>query len=579
MALSYLPQSLRSKIRVGWADIVIFIAVFGLFFSLKHLGHEMQAPFSANRQTPISLSLTALPGYAARSLLRMFLAFGASILFTFVYGYIAAHNLSARKILIPLLDILQSVPVLGFLSVTVTGFMAIFPGSIMGLECASIFAIFTAQAWNMTFSFYQSLITIPRELREAATVYQLNWWQRFVKLEVPFSMIGLVWNGMMSFGGGWFFLAASEAISVLGNSFYLPGIGSYMAIAVARGDNRAIVYAIIMMVFIVVLVDQLFWRPIVAWSQKFKFEQTDSIDEPKSVVLDIIRKSKALPWLANKLGAPLARLLNQMFGKASQIAESGGQTTVVVKSVFKYCIAIASIAGVLYASYRGFEVARHTVNLRMLEDVFFYAFLTFLRVLTMVVFATIIWTPIGVAIGFSPKLSKIAQPLVQIGASFPANLLFPIVVIAFIRLHIDNLNWGSILLIALGTQWYILFNVIAGASSVPSDLREAATVFGLKGWNLWRTLILPAIFPAWVTGALTAAGGAWNASIVAEVAQSGNTHLYAEGIGNYIAAATTAGNWPQIIVGIGVMSIYVVLLNKFVWRPLYSLGETRFGLG
>jgi NitT/TauT family transport system permease protein len=578
MPLSYSPQSIRATLRVGWADIVIFVLLFGLFFSVAHVAHEMQSPFSATQQTPISLSPYALPGYAARSLLRMFLAFGASILFTFVYGYVAAHNLKARKILIPLLDILQSVPVLGFLSITVTGFMALFPGSIMGLECASIFAIFTAQAWNMTFSFYQSIITIPRELREAATVYNLNWWQRFVKLEVPFSMIGLVWNGMMSFGGGWFFLAASEAISVLNQNFLLPGIGSYMAIAVERGDNRAILWAIVVMVLIVVLVDQLFWRPIVAWSQKFKFEQTDSSDEPTSAVLDLIRQSKALPWLAHHVGVPLARILNGLCGGASRIAEAGGQATNIIKTILKIAVAAAAIIAISIALYRGFEVARHTVTIAMLLRVAYLGLLTFLRVVTMVIFATFVWTPIGVAIGFSPRLSRIAQPLVQIGASFPANLLFPVVIIAFIHFHV-SLNWGSIILIALGTQWYILFNVIAGASSVPSDLREVATVFRLSGWNLWRSLILPAIFPAWVTGALTAAGGAWNASIVAEVAQSGPHHLLADGIGAYIADATGRGDWPAIIVGIGVMSIYVVILNKFVWRPLYTLGETRFGLG
>jgi NitT/TauT family transport system permease protein len=579
MASSYLPQSIRAKVRIGWADIIIFVVIFGLFFSLKHLGHDMQAPFSPHRQMTINLSPRALPGYAARSLLRMFIAFGVSILFTFIYGYIAAHNLAARRIMIPLLDILQSVPVLGFLSVTVTGFMALFPGSLLGLECASIFAIFTGQAWNMTFSFYQSLITIPKELREAATVYQLNWWQRFVKLEVPFSMIGLVWNGMMSFGGGWFFLAASEAITVLNNNFLLPGIGSYMAVAVEKRNVNAELWAIVTMVIIVLLVDQLFWRPIVAWSQKFKFEQTDSSDEPTSVVLDIIRQSKALPWLSKRIGAPTARGLNRIFGTASKIAESGGHVTYITRRAFSIAMGLAAVVGICYWLFRGFEVVRSGVTISMLEEVFRLTCFTLLRVISMVVFATIVWTPIGVAIGFSPKLSRIAQPLVQIGASFPANLLFPLVVLAFQYFHI-GLNWGSVILIALGTQWYILFNVIAGASSVPSDLREAATVFRLTRWNLWRTLILPAIFPAWVTGALTAAGGAWNASIVAEIAQTGpNSFLHAEGIGNYIAVQTTGGNWPGIITGIGMMSLFVVILNKLVWRRLYTVGETRFGLG
>jgi NitT/TauT family transport system permease protein len=384
---------------------------------------------------------------------------------------------------------------------------------------------------------------------------------------------------MMSFGGGWFFLAASEAITVLNNNFLLPGIGSYMAVAVEKRNVNAELWAIVTMVIIVLLVDQLFWRPIVAWSQKFKFEQTDSSDEPTSVVLDIIRQSKALPWLSKRIGAPTARGLNRIFGTASKIAESGGHVTYITRRAFSIAMGLAAVVGICYWLFRGFEVVRSGVTISMLEEVFRLTCFTLLRVISMVVFATIVWTPIGVAIGFSPKLSRIAQPLVQIGASFPANLLFPLVVLAFQYFHI-GLNWGSVILIALGTQWYILFNVIAGASSVPSDLREAATVFRLTRWNLWRTLILPAIFPAWVTGALTAAGGAWNASIVAEIAQTGpNSFLHAEGIGNYIAVQTTGGNWPGIITGIGMMSLFVVILNKLVWRRLYTVGETRFGLG
>ena len=320
MALTYAPQSVRAAPRLGWRDGVLFVAVFGLLIGVLHLAHQMRAPFTPVNTLSIDLSPLALPGYAARSLLRMFLAFGASILFTLVYGYVAAYNKHAQKVLVPLLDILQSVPVLGFLSITVTGFMALFPGSLMGLECASIFAIFTGQAWNMTFSFYQSLRTIPKELREAATVYQLTWWQRFVKLEVPFSMIGLVWNGMMSFGGGWFFLAASEAISVLNNNFKLPGIGSYMATAVEKGDTRAVACAIVTMILIVVLVDQLFWRPVVAWSQKFKFEQTDSANEPTSAVLDLLRHSAGLAWVGERALAPAGQAVGSLLARGAGLA-------------------------------------------------------------------------------------------------------------------------------------------------------------------------------------------------------------------------------------------------------------------
>lgn len=574
----YNPQSVPATPRIGWRDILIFLAFFGLLLGVSNLTKGMRAPLSVSKPMEISLSPLALPGYAARSLLRMFIAFGFSILFTLVYGYIAAYNKRAQKILVPLLDILQSVPVLGFLSVTVTGFMALFPGSIMGLECASIFAIFTGQAWNMTFSFYQSLRNIPEELREAATVYQLTWWQRFVRLEVPYSMIGLVWNGMMSFGGGWFFLAASEAISVLDNNFKLPGIGSYMATAVEKGDSAGVVYAIVTMIAIVILVDQLFWRPIVAWSQKFKFEQTESGQEQTSPVLDIIRASALLPILNQRLFMPLSRTLDAFFASGKRAARRTPLPSVFRKAMnFIFSSVLLGVIG--YGIWRGIVVVHSEFTWRSGLYVTFLGFLTLLRVLIMVVVATVIWTPIGVKIGFTPRLARIAQPLVQIGASFPANLIFPLVVLVFIKLNI-NFEWGSILLIALGTQWYILFNVIAGASAVPGDLREAAVVFRLRNWTLWRTLILPAIFPAWVTGALTAAGGAWNASIVAEVASWG-THmpLKAHGLGAYVADATKTGDWPQIIVGIAIMSLYVVLLNRLVWKPLYYLAETRYRLG
>ena len=575
--LLYTPQSVRALQRPGWRDVLLFLTFFGLLLEVMTLLRGMRQPFAPTQAMAINLSPLALPGYAARSLLRMFLAFGASLLFTFVYGYIAAYNKRAEKIMVPLLDILQSVPVLGFLSVTVTGFMALFPGSLLGLECAAIFAIFTGQAWNMTFSFYQSLRTIPQELREASTVYQLTWWQRFVKLEAPFSMIGLVWNGMMSFGGGWFFLAASEAISVLGNNFKLPGIGSYMATAVEKGDTSAVVWAIVTMIGVVVMVDQLFWRPVVAWSQRFKFEQTESGQEPTSWMLELMQKSALLPWAEKRLLAPVGKVVDGVFARTAR-PTGRGLVPAGVRRVAQMFLTVVLVGLVVYGIGRGALVVKSELSLGEALHVFWLGFLTLMRVFVMLAAATVIWTPIGVRIGFSPKLARVAQPLVQIGASFPANLIFPLVVLLFLKLHV-NFNWGSTLLIALGTQWYILFNVIAGATSVPSDLREAALVFRLKGWKLWQTLILPAIFPAWVTGALTAAGGAWNASIVAEVAAWGTHKLEAQGLGRYVADATEKGDWPQIIFGIAVMSFYVVLLNRLVWKPLYALAETRYRLG
>jgi NitT/TauT family transport system permease protein len=575
--LIYAPEPVRDTPRVGWRDAVLFIAFFGLLAAVLHGVQQMHAPWAPGRPMPIDLSPAALPGYAARSVLRMFLAFGASILFTLVYGYIAAHNRRAEKLLVPLLDILQSVPVLGFLSVTVTGFMALFPGSLLGLECASIFAIFTGQAWNMTFSFYHSLKLIPQELREAAAVYRLSWWQRFVKLELPFSMIGLVWNGMMSFGGGWFFLAASEAISVLGHSFRLPGIGSYVAAAIEQGNVPAIGWAIVTMIAVVVLVDQLFWRPVVAWAQKFKFEQTESGEEPRSIVLDLLRHSAAVAWLNRHACARLARILDRLFERGERAVR---KQKLPPKAWRAAGAALGLLAVVLLASgvaYGLGMIASGITGPRLLHTVAL-GLLTLLRVVISVAVATLIWTPVGVRIGFSPRLARLAQPLVQIGASFPANLLFPLAVLAFVRLHVD-LSWGSVLLLTLGTQWYILFNVIAGASAVPSDLREAALVFRLRGRRLWQSLILPAIFPSWVTGALTAAGGAWNASIVAEVASWNAHHLTAAGLGAFIAQATEKGDWPGIVMGIAIMSAFVVLLNRWLWRPLYALAENKYRLG
>jgi NitT/TauT family transport system permease protein len=574
--LTYTPQAVRRVHHIGWRDLVVFVAFFGLLFGVLHLTKQMRAPFAPSVVMQIDLSPWALPGYAARSLLRMFLAFGASLLFTFVYGYVAAYNKRAQKILVPLLDILQSVPVLGFLSITVTGFMALFPGSLMGLECASIFAIFTGQAWNMTFSFYQSLLTIPKELREASTIYRLNWWQRFVKLEAPYSMIGLVWNGMMSFGGGWFFLAASEAISVLGNNFKLPGIGSYMATAVERGDTKAVAWAILTMVVVVVMIDQLFWRPVVAWSQKFKFEQTDSSAEPTSFVLDVIRKSVLIDWLEKRVFTRIGKALDALFARTARDAK-GPLLPSAARQAINGVFTLALLGLVLYGAFRGLSVVRSELSLREALHVVYLGLLTLLRVAIMVVLATLIWTPVGVRIGFTPRLARIAQPLVQIGASFPANLIFPVAVLIFLKLKV-NFEWGSILLIALGTQWYILFNVIAGASAYPNDYREAAKNFHIRGAQWWRQAMLPGIFPYYITGAITASGGAWNASIVAEFVQWGDTKVAAHGLGAYIAQTTAAGDYPKIILGIAVMSLFVTLFNRVLWRPLYTYAESKLRL-
>jgi NitT/TauT family transport system permease protein len=579
------PQTTGQQIergwRYGWIDAMVVVVIFVLLWLLVVLGGDMRMRFDELHPPPLSLDVALIPYYTARTVLRMFIAFGAALLFTFAYGYVAAKSVRARRVMLPLLDILQSVPVLGFLSITVTGFLALFPGSLLGVECASIFAIFTAQAWNMTFGFYHSLITIPAELQEAASVYRMNRWQRFTKVEVPSSAIGLMWNSMMSFGGGWFFVAQSEAISVLNKNIKLPGLGSYMAAAVEAGATRAAVYAIIAMIVTIVVVDQLLWRPLVAWAEKFKLEQTEGKDNPTSWVLNLLQRSYILAWLSDHVGHAIGRLSERASAAGSDFAQTiAGYTPEQAKRLLRIALWVAVViaAGwlILDAIDIAQEISADMTGAQML-DVVWRGVLTLLRVMAMAAIATLIWTPIGVWIGLRPRVARIAQPLAQIAASFPVNMTFPFIVAFFIATHIP-INLGSVFLMALGTQWYILFNVIAGAMAIPTDLREAASLFGLRRWQLWKKLIIPAIFPFWVTGALTATGGAWNASIVAEVANWGNDKLVADGLGAYIAQVTEKGDQPAIYFSIIVMAVFVVIINRVFWRRLYDLAERKFKL-
>jgi NitT/TauT family transport system permease protein len=574
-------QQVERGWRFGWIDAVVILAIFVLLWLLVVLSGDMRVRFDELDPPPLSLDLAFIPYYTARTVLRMFIAFAAALLFTFTYGYIAAKSVRARKVMLPLLDILQSVPVLGFLSITVTGFLALFPGSLLGVECASIFAIFTAQAWNMTFGFYHSLITIPAELQEAATVYRMNRWQRFTKVEVPSSAIGLMWNSMMSFGGGWFFVAQSEAISVLNKNIKLPGLGSYMAAAVEAGDTRAAVCAIGAMIFTIVVIDQLVWRPLVAWAEKFKLEQTEGKDNPTSWVLDLLQRSYVLDWLSDHVGRAIARLSERASTLGSDLTQTiTGHTPEPAKWLLRIGLWVAVAAGVAWLVFDAIDIAqqiRTDMTVTQMLDVVWLGMLTLLRVVAMSIIATLIWTPIGVWIGLRPRVARIAQPLAQIAASFPVNMTFPFIVAFFISTHI-SINFGSVLLMALGTQWYILFNVIAGAMAIPTDMREAATLFALPRWQVWKKLIIPAIFPFWVTGALTATGGAWNASIVAEVASWGNDKLVADGLGAYIAQVTEKGDQPAIYFSIIVMAVFVVVINRVFWRRLYDLAERKFKL-
>lgn len=564
----------------GWVDLVVMLALLGLLWSVLHFGRGMWVHFDEAKAPPLDTSVWNIPYYAGRTLLRMWMAFACSLVFTFVVGYAAAKNRVARAVILPALDVLQSVPVLGFLSATVTGFMALFPGSLFGVECACIFAIFTGQVWNMTFGFYNSLVTIPTDMEEAASTYGLNRWQRFTTVQLPASMHSLIFNSMMSFGGGWFFVAQSEAISVMNKNIKLPGLGSYMASAVETGDNRAALWAVAAMLLVILASDQLVWRPLLAWADKYKMELTESGSPPRSWLYDLLRRAYVFEWFNHRL-EPLRDWIRHLTFRLTKAEPSKPQPRVPMGSLVVRGLGLVALAWVGSKCATGLVAAvvnvRDHVSPAQMGNIAMAGLFTLLRVLVMTTLATLIWVPVGVWIGLRPGVARFAQPVAQMAASFPVNMTFSFVVGFYVAWHIP-MGWGSIFLMAMGTQWYILFNVVAGAMAIPNDLKEAARTYGLRGWNMWRTLILPAIFPYWVTGACTAAGGAWNASIVAELATWGPTQLKANGLGATLAEATHQGDKPVIICSIAMMSLFVVLMNRVLWRRLYRLAERRFRL-
>lgn len=549
---------------------VIAMAVVGF--------HETLAPISTLQSEPISLDPANLPEYALRTTLRMLAAMVASLTFTLVYGTLAAKSRRAGQVLVPILDILQSVPVLGYISFTVTFFLALFPSRVLGAELAAIFAIFTSQAWNMTFSFYQSLRTVPRDLDEVSKGFHLTSWQRFWKLEVPFSMPGLIWNMMMSMSGGWFFVVASEAITVGNHTITLPGIGAYLAAAISEKNLHAIGWVILTMTVVILAYDQFLFRPLVAWSDKFRMENTSSGDAPESWLLDLIRRTR----LIHRLLVPIG----WMFAKAARVPirwPRVGAVKFAKPAVLKpsrtgdIVWAVIVVLVTAFVVYRVVEYVRTGVTLDEVGHVFVLGLITLLRVTLLIALASVVWLPIGVLIGLRPSLAEKIQPVAQFLAAFPANLLFPVFVIVIVKFNLNPDIWLSPLIV-LGTQWYILFNVIAGASAYPNDYKEAAKNFRIRGWQWWRQVMLPGVFPYYVTGAITASGGAWNASIVAEAVQWGDTKLAAHGLGAYIAQYTAAGDYPKIILGIAVMSLFVSLFNRALWRPLYAYAESRLRL-
>ena len=555
-------------------DVVAGVCILGALVYVAGVARGTMAPLDAPAATAIALDPLNLPGYAVRTTLRMFAALLCSLLFTFTYATWAAKSRRAGLILVPILDILQSVPILGFLSFTVVFFMSLFPGRVLGAELAAIFAIFTSQAWNMAFSLYQSLKTVPADLDEATRSYRLTAWQRFWRLEVPFAMPGLVWNTMMSMSGGWFFVVASEAVSVGDATWKLPGIGSYVALALEQRDIRAVLYAIFAMLVVILAYDQLLFRPLVAWSSKFRFEMTASEEAEDPWVLKLLRRTRLLRAASGAIGSVFDAFggLRLSFGAWTRGASGrtpsrAGDAAFLAVLAVGLALAIWQIVGYVSASLAWSDLLE-TLQLGLL---------TLVRVVVLMTLATLVWVPIGVWLGLRPKWGRRAQPVAQFLAAFPANLFFPVFVVATVYFSGNPDIWLTPLMI-LGTQWYILFNVIAGASAFPGDLQEASKNFQVGGLLWWRRVILPGIFPYYVTGAITASGGSWNAAIVSEVAVWGNTKLTAHGLGAYIAQATADGATPKVVLGVVVMSSFVLLFNRLLWRPLYAFSNRRLTL-
>jgi NitT/TauT family transport system permease protein len=554
-------------------DIIALIVVIGILTFFAEASRGLLAPVAKLTTTPLSLDPVHLPVYAARTTLRMFTALVLSLIFTFTYATWAAKSPRAEKLLVPILDILQSVPILGFLSVTLVFFMSLVPGRVLGAEFAAVFVIFTSQAWNMAFSFYQSLRTLPDELCEACGSFRLSPWMRFWQLEVPFAMPALLWNMMMSMSGSWFFVVASEAFTVGKTSIMLPGIGSYIAVANEQGNLRAIGWAILTMLVVILIYDQLIFRPLVVWGDRFRIDQEQGGHVPNSWALAMMQHSRLMGRLRDLFffilrqttrRAPrpetLATLTGVGAGKRGGILWFGLLVVVVGLALWRI--------GALLIGETTLPEALNVAGL---------AAITMVRVVVLIALASLLWVPIGIWVGLRPRATQIVQPIAQFLAAFPANLLFPLAVYGIVTHKLNPDIWLSPLMI-LGTQWYILFNVIAGASAMPQELRYATRNLGIRGWLWWRKVALPGVLPYYVTGAITASGGSWNAAIVAELVSWRNVEVKAHGIGAYIDQATTAGDFHRIILGIATMSLFVVAINRSFWRPLYYYAERKFRL-
>jgi NitT/TauT family transport system permease protein len=576
-----IPPPANRPLGARWAyaifiDIAVFVAVFGVIFGLYSIGRSWLGPVRV--ESEISQDPRSLWAYALYSLVRILVAYGISLVFALAYGYAAAKSKRAEIVLIPLLDILQSIPVLSFLPGVMLAMVALFPNRQLGVELGSIILIFTGQVWNIAFSFYSSLKTIPRDLREAAIIYRFSRWQRFMELDLPFSTIGLVWNSMMSVAGGWFFLMACEMFVLGDKDFRLPGLGSFLQTAASNGNTRALLWGLAMMVAVIVLMDQLIWRPVIAWADKFKFEQVESGGTSQNSILNFIRKESFLIRGYRRLLHPIVNWLTLQFARGAKRAAASFSSaqSKQPRRLLGWIFAVAVGLCLLYAIYRLVgELAslnRHEYLL-LLQS----AALTFLRVNAALILGALWTIPVGVAIGFSPRFARLMQPLVQLAASIPATALFPVLLLVLIRLR-GGVEIAAMALMLLGTQWYILFNVIAGAMAIPTDLKEAARVFRFSRLDRWRRLILPGIFPYLVTGLVTASGGAWNASIIAEYFHFQGRIVEAPGLGSTISRASDAGHFQVLLAATLVMATIVVLINRVIWRRLYRLASTRFKL-
>jgi len=555
-------------------DILALLFITAIISAACFAGSHMSAPYKVGQVVPLSMKSSLLPEYALLTIARMFIALFFSFLFAFIVGTLAAKNKRAEKLLIPLIDILQSIPILGYMSISVTGFIALFPGSLWGPECAVIFVVFASQVWNMTLSVYQSMRTLPFDLIELTQIYRLSLWQRFWKLEVPHAIPGLLWNAMISMSAGWFFIVASEAISINHQSIFLPGIGAYIATAIEQKNLGAIGLAILTMLVVIVFYDQLFFRPLLAWSEKFR--GGDAEDAQESWFLNLLQRTDWVKHLALKYAVFSNRIVNAKFllkkAPAYKVHVMMEQPYSLINNILWFgLIMILLISSALMT----WKFIFHALPFSAVVETIFLGGVTELRVLAAIILSSLIWVPIGIYVGMRPSLAKVFQPLSQILAAFPANLFFPVFVMCLLEFHL-SMNIFSVFLMMLGTQWYVLFNVIAGATMIPKELKFAAKNLQLKGWVKWKRFYLPAIFPFYVTGAITAAGGAWNASIVSEYVSWGHTTLIATGLGGYITQNTIEGHFPEIGLGVVVMSAWVVGINLFFWRKLYNYAEQRF---